>query len=51
MNNLEQEIEWLKEEIEQDETVCNSSDACQFFRERLIFNRIKLEKMLDFPDE
>ncbi len=45
--NLEQEITWLQEEIEQDEYVMNSSDRSDFHRERLNENRIKLAELLD----
>ena len=45
MDDIEQEIEWLKEEIGQDEEVLKSGDGTYFHRERLAENRAKLEEL------
>jgi len=45
--DLEQEIEWLTEEIEQDEIVMQTKDRSFFHKERLDENRAKLAELLD----
>lgn len=41
-----QEIEWLRDEISQDECVMNSKDASEFHANRLAENRVKLKNLL-----
>ena len=50
MPSLEQEIEWVKEEIDSDESVLASADASQFHRDRLRENQAKLQELLDLKD-
>ena len=45
--DLEQEIAWLQEEIEDDEFVLSSRDSSAFHRERLAENQAKLKDLLD----
>lgn len=41
MNDYDQEVQWLREEIEQDEHVMGTSDFSSFHRERLEENKEK----------
>jgi hypothetical protein len=50
MENIEQEIEWLKEEIESDEFVMDSKDASSFHQSRIDENRIKLQELTDIKE-
>ena len=44
---LSQEIEWVKEEIEADEYIMDTSDRSDFHAERLEENRERLQDLLD----
>jgi len=47
LTDQEQLIEWLKEEIEDDEYVMESRDASSFHAERLKENRAKLAELVE----
>ena len=47
IEDIDQEIEWLEEEISQDEFVLGTSDASQHHRDRLAENKEKLSELLD----
>ena len=44
---IEQEIEWIQEEIDQDEMVRGTSDFNSFFEQRISENRQKLKELKD----
>lgn len=44
MNELEQEIRWLKEDIAEDEALTNPTD---FSRQRLEYSKARLEELLN----
>jgi len=45
MTDYEQELQWLREEIEADEAVEGTSDFSDFHRERLNENKNKWEEL------
>ena len=45
--DIDQEIRWVKEEIEADETVMNSAERSGFHAGRLAENRAKLQELLE----
>jgi len=47
LDNLDQEIEWIREEIESDEGVMDSSDASGFHKARISENEILLRELLE----
>jgi len=48
--DVDQEIAWVREEIESDEGVQCSSDACAFFADRIRGNRETLDDLLDIKN-
>jgi len=47
IENLDQEIEWLREDIELDESVMGSSSATGFHVQRLRENKEQLQELLE----
>ena len=45
--DIKQEIEWLKEEIEQDELIEQTSDFTSFHQQRLDENRAELAELME----
>ena len=50
--DIEQEIAWLKEEIELDEMLRVTSDFTSFHEQRIAENRVKLTELgVDYDDQ
>lgn len=45
--NIDQEIEWLREEIDQDLTVINSGTESSYQKSRMEENQRQLDKLLE----